>query len=339
MAHFDPADDVSDLARALGHTRETWEAAGHFYAPYSDRFFRNRYDPTPIGPPQPQIVAASAAPAAPKETAAVAPDGCFIVNTRADAVLRLWCAPIAAGRSAASKPLLVIGQSIWPNVTKALRELGAYPSAYDRLDLNEFPRSDQSLAAFRANSAYSRVIMVSMPSLDMAAAFTQSTLTTDGIQPPALDRIQSWAPQHRFAYFAAWSPEVDLDHLPSVLWERYHILTWRDTHAPAVQPEAPSIVLQDQFERMRTVEASHLRKGGTVGLGLTPGQRLGLETLSFRDASRAAMLEETAQRAKFYNAMDGDVRDAKRVKTSHFARGNGIVTTKDHAHFGDHTIA
>jgi hypothetical protein len=118
MAHHGP--DVRDLAVALGHSPQTWQAAGHSYEPYTGVFRANPY--VVILPPPPRVVAASAPPA-PKETASLAPDGTFVLNTRADAVLRGWCAPIAAGRGAAYLPLLVVGQSVWPVVTKALRQV------------------------------------------------------------------------------------------------------------------------------------------------------------------------------------------------------------------------
>lgn len=303
MAHLDPDDDVSDLARALGHTRETWESAGHTYAPYSDRFYINRY--VTLGPPPLQVVAASAPPPAPKETLAVGPDGCLIMNTRADALLRAWTAPIAAGVQAASKPLLVIGQTIWPVVTKALRQLHAYPTNYPRIDPSEFPHDDQTLMAFRANTASARVVMVSLPSVPVAAMFALS----DGSQAPAVDRIQAFLPQHRFAFFTT-AAKVDLDHLPAVLTERYCVLTWRDTHVAAGLPAGTAP--PDQAPVYAMVEASHTRAGGVLALGVTPAQRLGLETAPYRDALNAAMHQETAAVARRIAAMEGHV--AKRMK-------------------------
>jgi hypothetical protein len=335
MAHFDPADDVSDLARAMGHTRQTWEAAGHTYAVYSDRFFRNRY--VPFGPPQVHVVAASAALPAPKETANVGADGCFVMNSRADFVLRRWGAPIAAGRSAASKPLLVIGQSIWPVVTKALRQLHAHPTTYDRLNLSELPQNDQTVPGFRANIAYSRVVMVSVPSVRLATVFA---LSEGPGRAPALDRIQGWAPQHSFAYFTVWSPEDDLDHLPSVLSERYDVLTWRDSTLPAVTPAAPPQIVAPDLPWMKTIEASHLSLGGAVGLGLTPGQRLGLEPLSYRDAASAVMQEEAVRKARELNAMEG--RHPKRLKSEAFMNPARVLNTQlqgFHADFGRFTHA
>ena len=312
MAHHGPVPvtagpDVRDLAVALGHTPESWQAAGHTFEPYSGVFRANPY--VVILPPPPRVVAASAPPA-PKETVSVGTDGCLILGTRADALLRSWSAPIDTGRGAAATPLLVVGQTLWPVVTKRLRQLAAYPINYDRISLSELP-CDATLMAFRTNTCRSRVIMVSMPSVATAAKYAHE-----------VSRLQATMPQHSFAFFTV-APGADLDSPPAPVRERYTVLTWRDTHAPAVQPAAPSMPHPDQ--RLTTVEASHLAKGGTVGLGITPGQRLGLEPLPFRDAARAAWLQQTEQVARNYNKMEGNVHDAKRVKVSHFNRGAGVV--------------
>ena len=120
MAHHGPAGpDVRDLAVALGHTPQTWQAAGHTFEPYSGVFRANPYVVI-LPPPPPRVVAASA-PAMPKESAALGPDGCFVPNSRAAVVLQSWCVPIAAGRAAQYLPLLVVGQSVWPAVTQALQ--------------------------------------------------------------------------------------------------------------------------------------------------------------------------------------------------------------------------
>jgi hypothetical protein len=73
------------------------------------------------------------------------------------------------------------------------------------------------------------------------------------------------------------------------------------------------------------IEASHARLGGSVGLGVSPGQRLGLEHTPWRDAAFAAMHYEAAKAAQRIAAMEGAVHDTKRVKTSHFQRGSGVV--------------
>ena len=312
MAHHAPVPgtagpDVRDLAVALGHTPQTWQAAGHTFEPYSGVFRANPY--VAVLPPLPRVVAASAPPV-PKESAALAPDGTFVLNSRADVVLRSWCSPIAAGRGAQYLPLLVVGQSVWPAVTKALRQLHAYPTTYDRISLSELPTDDQTLMAFRANTCRSRVIMVGLPSVAAAALFA------DGVR-----RLRDMLPQHSVAFFVS-AQDVDLDHLPGVLSERYALLTWRDSHAPAVvrteaAPPDPTVLAM--------VEASHTRLGGMVGLGVTPGQRLGLEHTPYRDAAFAAMHHEAAAAARRIAGMEGSLRDVKRVKVSHFNRGAGVV--------------
>lgn len=301
--------DVRDIAVALGHTPQTWQAAGHTYEPYSNAFRQNPY--VAVWPPPPRVVAASA-PAGPKESAQLDSDGCFVLNARADVVLRSWCAPIAAGSRAQHLPLLVVGQSIWPVVTKALRQLHAYPLNYDRISLAELPSSDEQLVAFRVNTARARVIMVALPNVAAAALFA------DGLQ-----RLRELMPQHSFAFFLS-AQNVDLDHLPEVLSERYALLTWRDSHAPAVvmaeaAPPEPSV--------LQMIEASHVRTGGTLGLGVSPGQRLGLESTPWRDAAFAAMHHEAAKAAQRIAAMEsaGAVHDTKRVKLSHFNRGVGVA--------------
>jgi hypothetical protein len=297
--------DLRDLAVSLGHTPASWQAAGHAYEPYTGCFRANPY--VPLGPPPPQVVAASAAPA-PKESAAVGPDGCLIQGTRADALLQSWCAPIAAGQCAAKTPLLVVGQSLWHVVVKAMRQLHAYPVTYDRISLSELPCDEMTLMAFRANTVRARVIMVAMPSVPVAAMYA------DG-----MPRLQVMLPQHSFVFF---TPAADVDHLPAPVRERYTVLTWRDTHAPAVPPAVPP---PDRGQVMAMIEASHARLGGVIGLGINAGQRLGLERTPYRDAAFAAMHLEAAAHARRIAAMEGDIRDTKRVKLSDFNRGSGVV--------------
>ena len=300
--------DVRDLARSLGHSAETWQACGHFFEPYSGCFRANPY--VIIGPP-PQVVAASAPPPSPKEAVAVGPDGCLVEGSRADAVLRAWSAPIAAGRGAAAMPLLLVGQSIWSIVTKALRPLHAYPTAYDRISVSELPVDDQTLMAFRANTCRARIVMVSLPSVAAAAWYA------DGLR-----RLQDKLPQTSFAFFTT-AEGADLDRLPAPVRERYATITWRDSHLPAVQPETAPPAGRGSVLDM--VEASHKRAGGTVGLGISAGQRLGLERLPYRDAALAAMHHEAAAAARRIAAMEGAVHDTKRVKLNDFHRGAGVL--------------
>ena len=299
--------DVRDLARSLGHSAETWQQAGHVYEPYSGAFRANPY--VIIGPP-PQVVAASAPPPSPKEAVAVGPDGCLVEGSRADAVLRAWSAPIAAGRGAAAMPLLLVGQSIWSIVTKSLRPLHAYPTAYDRISVSELPVDDQTLMAFRANTCRARIVMVSLPSVAAAAWYA------DGLR-----RLQDKLPQTSFAFFTT-AEGADLDRLPAPVRERYATITWRDSHLPVVQPEAAP---PDRGSVLDMVEASHKRAGGTVGLGISAGQRLGLEHTPWRDAAFDAMHHEAAKAAQRIAGMEGSLRDVKRVKVSHFNRGAGVL--------------
>jgi hypothetical protein len=298
---------VRDLARSLGHSAETWQQVGHVYEPYSGAFRANPY--VIIGPP-PQIVAASAPPPAPKEAVAVGPDGCLVEGSRADAVLRAWSVPIAAGRGAAAMPLLLVGQSLWSIVKKALRPLHAYPTAYDRISVSELPVDNQTLMAFRANTCRARIVMVSLPSVAAAAWYA------DGLR-----RLQDKLPQTSFAFFTT-AEGADLDRLPAPVRERYATITWRDSHLPAVQPEAAPL---DRGSVLGMVEASHKRAGGTVGLGISAGQRLGLEHLPHRDAALAAMHHEAAAAARRIAAMEGAVHDTKRVKLNDFHRGAGVL--------------
>jgi len=168
--------------------------------------------------------------------------------------------------------------------------------------------------AFRVNTARARVIMVALPNVAAAALFA------DGLQ-----RLRELMPQHSFAFFVS-AQDVDLDHLPGVLSERYALLTWCDSHAPAVvmaetAPPEPSV--------LQMIEASHVRMGGTLGLGVSPGQRLRLEHTPWRDAAFAAMHHEAAKAAQRIAAMEGAgagaVHDTKRVKLSHFNRGAGVT--------------
>jgi hypothetical protein len=148
--------------------------------------------------------------------------------------------------------------------------------------------------------------MVSLPSVAAAAWYA------DGLR-----RLQDKLPQTSFAFFTT-AEGAHLDRLPAPVRERYATITWRDSHLPAVQPEAAP---PDRGSVLGMVEASHKRAGGTVGLGISAGQRLGLEHLPYRDAALAAMHHEAAAAARRIAAMEGAVHDTKRVKLDHFHRG------------------
>ena len=90
------------------------------------------------------------------------------------------------------------------------------------------------------------------------------------------------------------------------------------------------------------IEASALRTGFQPQLGLTPGQRLGLEPVPFRDAAAAANAAQAAAVARHLNVLEGGYSN-KRVKLTDFSRGAGIscpkYTAGVAADFGPHTIA
>jgi hypothetical protein len=76
-------------------------------------------------------------------------------------------------------------------------------------------------------------------------------------------------------------------------------------------------------DALRTIEASALRTGFQPQLGLTPGQRLGLEPVPFRDAAAAANAAQAAAVARHLNVLEGGYSN-KRVKLTDFSRGVGI---------------
>ena len=307
MAHHGPVPvtagpDVRDLARSLGHTPETWQAAGHSFEPYTGAFRANPY--VVIGPPPPQIVAASAQPPKSVETANLGPDGCLSEGTVADAKLRGWFNQVAAGRPT-TRPLLVVGESMWGVVTTALRPLHCYPTTYDRVTLAELPDTPDGDRRFRERTFNARVVLLQLRSVREA-----SQLNTK--------RLFDMLPHTSWALFV---PTGELN-LP-FLTDRYTIVSWQDSHRhAAVQPTSTQ---PDRGAIHRLVEASHTRLGGDVGLGLTAGQRLGLEHTSYRDAAHAAMQIEAAAAARRIAAMEGTVRDTKRVKLAHFNRGAGVL--------------
>ena len=176
--------------------------------------------------------------------------------------------------------------------------------------MSELPVDDQTLMAFRANTCRARIVMISLPSVAAAAWYA------DGLR-----RLQDKLPQTSFAFFTT-AEGADLDRLPAPVRERYATITWRDSHLPVVQPEAAP---PDRGSVLDMVEASHKRAGGTVGLGISAGQRLGLEHTPWRDAAFDAMHHEAAKAAQRIAGMEGSLRDVKRVKVSHFNRGAGVL--------------
>jgi len=129
--------------------------------------------------------------------------------------------------------------------------------------------------------------------------------------------------------------------MPAAVRDHFTTVTWADIdpRGPPPVPEPQVSGASGSRDALRTIEASFLRVGGQPQLGLTPAQRMGLEHVPYRDAAMAALAEETRTKARFWAALEGDVRDAKRVRLNDFNRGAGIVTTKDHGDFGAHTRA
>jgi hypothetical protein len=154
--------------------------------------------------------------------------------------------------------------------------------------------------------------MVGLPSVAAAA------LLADGLQ-----RLRELLPQHSFAFFLS-AHNVELDKLPSVLRERYAVLSWADSHESAFVRITSAPAGPEQTV-LRMIEASYLRTGGVLSLGVSPGQRLGLERTPYRDAAFAAMHAEATKAAQRIASMEGDVRDVKRVRLTDFNRGPGVV--------------
>ena len=317
--------DATDLARSLGHSPESWQAAGHTYHVYSGRFDINSYVPV-CPPPPPVTVAASASkPAAPKETTPVGGDGLLLPGTRADAILRAWSAPVAAGKRAAGSALLVVGQSLWPAVTKVLRGMHAYPTTYDRLPVHELPTNETSLSVFRGNTAYSRVVMVFLPNVASAAAFGASRLQS----------LHASMPQHSFAFFTLDNGAAEL---PSAVTERFTCLRWQDAHPQ--QHVAKAVDSRDDSDVLRVIAASHVRQGGELRPGRTWDQLLGLEEASARDVAWFHTTQQAAAHARQLNALAGHA--PKRLKAEHFvnpARVTDWALQGGPGDFGRHTIA
>jgi hypothetical protein len=261
------------------------------------------------------------------------PPGPVQPGTLAAGLLARWLAPLTANKAPAQTPLLVIGQSAWDPVAKTVAASAGstYPVNFPRISVHELPTNDTTAMLLRANAHNKRVVNVSLPSVEAAAALA-----------PALGRLRAALPQHSLVFYAP-APSEGLPTIPAAVRDHYTVASWPMLHTSLVASVAASDAARDfnrtGTEALKTIEASFLRVGGTPQLGLTPGQRLGLEHTPFRDAAMAALAAETKAKAAYWAACEGDVRDTKRVRLNDFNRGAGIVTTKDHAHFGAHTRA
>jgi hypothetical protein len=205
----------------------------------------------------------------------------------------------------------------------------SYPFNFPRMSLHELPTDATTAMLLRSNAHEARVIHVGLPSVEMAAVLA-----------PSLGRLRTALPQHSWVFFAHAASPDGPPCIPAAVRDRFTAVTWADLDPrgpPA--PEPRGLGASAPGDALRTIEASFLRVGGQPRLGLTPAQRMGLEHVPYRDAAMAALAEETRRKARYWTALEGDVRDTKRVRLNDFNRGTGIVTTKDHGDFGAHTRA
>jgi hypothetical protein len=290
-------EETKRLALSLGHNPRTWKAAGHIYHDYTDAYEATPY--VPLMPPPPPLVVAASAPRK-LETAPVGSDSLFITGTRADAMLRGWSAPFATGKEPASRPLLVIGQSAWSPVTKYLRSFHAYPKSYDRVSIDELPTSNPELLnAFRCNTAYSRVIMVFMPSIAEASIF-------------AIQRWQKLSadmPMHSFAFFTLSNSD---DAPPARVTDTYAVIRWQDAHPTVPESSATMAPQVGGLDPLRVIAASHIRTGGVLRPGRTVEQQLGLVEPTARDLIWFHNQQQAAAVARHTNAVAGHM--SKRFK-------------------------
>ena len=317
MAHD---QNVRDAMLALGWTAAAWQQAGHGYDPYGD-YGRGVWTISPYryGKLTPPVVVAASAPrpAGPSECMHAPPPGPVPPNTLAAGLLARWLKPLTANKAPCATPLLVIGQSAWDPVAKTVAASagGTYPVNFPRMSVYELPSDQTTAMLLRANAHDKRVINISLPSVEAAAALA-----------PSLARLRAALPQHSLAFFAPAPPE-GLPSIPGPVREHYTTVTWAHLQPSLVAEVAASDAARDfnrvGTEALRVIEASALRTGFQPQLGLTPGQRLGLEPVPFRDAAAAANAQQAAAMALHLNALEGG-QSNKRVKHSHFNRGAGI---------------
>ena len=312
--------NVRDAMLALGWTAAAWQHAGHGYDPYGD-YGRGVWTISPYryGKLTPPVVVSAAAPppAGPREDAHAPPPGPVQPGTLASLLIARWLAPLTTNKSPCATPLLVVGQSAWDSVSKTVAASAGstYPCNFPRLSVHELPTNDTTAMLLRANAHDKRVINVSLPSVDAAAALA-----------PALGRLRAALPQHSLVFYAPAPPE-GLPSIPGPVREHYTTVTWPMLHPQLVAEVAASDAARDfnrtGTEELRTIEASALRTGFQPQLGLTPGQRLGLEPVPFRDAAAAANAAQAVAVARHLNVLEGDYSN-KRVKLTDFSRGAGI---------------
>jgi hypothetical protein len=320
--------DAAALARSLGHSPQSWTAAGHGYHVYSGRFEVNPY--IPVGPPPPPVLVQASKREAPKERTHVTPDGLLIPGTRADTLLRMWLAPV--GSRPAATPLLLVGASLWAPALSSLRghsPARLYPTTYgDRgLSVTELPVDLTTLSVFRSLTCHANVIVVTMPNTIAVAAFAAQRW-------PLLRDVM---PQHSFVFMSGDSGVADL---PARVTDTFTVVRWQDAD-PQQHPDTKGSALAAN-EPLRMVAASHLRAGGALQPGLTAAQQLGLAPVSQRDLAYYAMAEQAAAQAARISALAGSLPSAKRLRLSDFAnpaRVGDAAMQGGAGDFGRHTFA
>ena len=307
--------NVHDAMQALGWSAATWQAAGHTIDPYRETQTGGWWTINPyVSLRAPVVVAASApCPAGPREDTYAPPPGPVQPGTLAASLLHRWLAPLTANKAPAASPLLVLGQSAWQPVAKTIAASAGscYPVNFPRLSVHELPTNDTTAMLLRANAHDKRVINVSLPSVEAAAALA-----------PALGRLRAALPQHSLAFYCPAPPE-GLPSIPAAVRDAYTTVTWAQMHPQLVAEVAASDAARDfnrtGTEALRVIEASALRTGFLPQLGLTPGQRLGLEPVPFRDAAAAANQAQAAAVARHLNVLEGGYIN-KRIKLTDFSR-------------------
>lgn len=300
------AADATALARQMGHTPETWQAAGHIFRPYSGSFEVNPY--LPVGPPPPPILVQASKREAPKEQTPVTTEGLLLPGTRADMLLRSWLSPV--GSRPASTPLLLVGASLWEPVLNALRghsPARVYPTTYGNrgLSVTELPVDLTTLSVFRSLTCHANVIVVTMPNTSAVAAFAAQRWPL----------LRDAMPQHSFV-FTSTDGGVEL---PSRVRDVFTVIRWQDADPAQPAPSKSSTATSSPSEPLSMVAASHLRAGGVLQPGITPAQRLGLAPVSTRDLVHYAMQEQAAAQAARISAIAGYLPSAKRLRLTDFA--------------------
>jgi len=209
-----------------------WQAAGHTIDPYRDTAVGGYWQLNPYAPLRPPVVVAAADPrhAGPREDAHTPPPGPVQQGTLAAGLLARWLAPLTANKAPAQTPLLVIGQSAWDPVAKTVvASAGStYPVNFPRLSVHELPTNDTTAMLLRANAHDKRVINVSLPSVEAAAALA-----------PALGRLRAALPHHSLCFYAPAPPE-GLPTIPPAVRDHYTVASWPMLHPELVAEVAAS---------------------------------------------------------------------------------------------------